>query len=115
MRAGPIKFKYDGQDAGACSTSTPQAHYEEDCQTARRLGSAGGKARARFAGQLLCPPCPLQLEGHCAAQIATPTRPGGMAVPRTRAGLYELPDCQLVRVKLYFCLHNPAQGSGCSG
>lgn len=112
MRARPIKLEYDGQDAAACSTSTPQAHYVEDYATSRICWweCSGG-----IRWTTLPPSLPASLKGPLRFAGRNTTRPGGMAVPLTRAGLHELPDCQLVCVKLYFCPHNPAQGAGKSG
>lgn len=109
MRAGPIKLEYDGQDAGACSTSTPQAHSVEDYATPR---ICWWESPGEIRWTALVPSLPASVRG--------PLRIAGRNTHAawrhgTRAGLYELPDCQLVCVKLYFCLHNPARGSGCSG
>lgn len=84
MRAGPIKLEYDGQDAGACSTSTPQAHYVEDYATPRicRWESSG---EIRWTALLPSLPAsvggPLRLAGrntHAAWRHGSLSNPGGV-------------------------------------
>lgn len=72
-------------------------------------GITGEEAGTRFAGRLFLSSLSASVDDLAGRNT---TRPGGMAVPRTRAGLYEL---QVACAKLYFCPHNPAQMEAWSG